>query len=258
MKNRFYYYAGSLAPLIAVTSPGIGFHEDVCTATSPSGIVILEPSVETQNEMVRCRIEVYDRLMDALPAFGSGAGTSTGRVWYEAATTQLSKMSDVQRGSTDVSEVRVTADIAEVVAEIRGTLSLQIKELAEILGVERPTVYSWLRGEAKPQRSNRIRLSRVLQIALAWKRESASPIGNAIREALDDAGCSVLDDLRSESFDTGLIVAKLHSIKQKADAESSRSKSILDLARELGFDKSKVRQQHDVLDVASGRRMHEE
>ncbi|MFO0915163.1 MAG: helix-turn-helix domain-containing protein [Pirellulales bacterium] len=201
---------------------------------------------------------MYDRLMDSLPTFGSGSGTSTGRVWYEAATTQLNKMSDIQRGRTEAPEVHLTADISEVVAEIRSNLSLQIKELAEILGVERPTVYSWLRGEAKPQRSNRPRLSRVLQVALAWKRESETPIGNAIREALDDAGRSVLDDLRSESFDADLIVAKLRSIKQKADADDSHPRSILDLARELGFDKSKVRQQHDVLDIASGRRMHEE
>lgn len=98
----------------------------------------------------------------------------------------------------------------------------------------------------------------MLQVALAWKRESDLPIGNAIREALDDAGRSVLDDLRSELIDADLVVAKLHSIKQKADADDSRPKSILELARELGFDKSRVRQQHDVLDVASGRRMHEE
>jgi DNA-binding transcriptional regulator YiaG len=69
----------------------------------------------------------------------------------------------------------------QVIAEIRATLGLNIAETARALGVERPTVYAWLAGQAKPQRANLLRLGRVADIAASWRRRTYRPLGDLVR-----------------------------------------------------------------------------
>jgi transcriptional regulator with XRE-family HTH domain len=92
----------------------------------------------------------------------------------------------------EVSSANLPADM---LAAIRAFLSLTVVETAQVLGVERPTVYAWLAGRAEPQARNRERLQQVFRVAKSWSRISDRPLGSAVRHE-DDAGSSVLSLLR--------------------------------------------------------------
>jgi len=248
MTNRFYLYAGGIVPAV-ISSPGIALHQDVTCSTSPSSTVCGEPSVEHKNAMLRARGHVYDRVIQSLPSCGSGANSSLERVWYEAASLSPQKVK---------AESQIALDVASVVAEIRSTLSLQVKELAEILGVERPTVYAWLRGDAKPQAANRARMGEVLKVVGIWKRLSGLPLGSSVRDELDQDGRTLVDELSDPKIDLQLIERRMKRLHELATVDTPQKKSILDLAREHGFDMTNVRDNHDILDVLTGKRSHED
>ena len=54
--------------------------------------------------------------------------------------------------------------VSEAIASIRARLSLQVKELAQIFGVGRPTIYSWINEESSPHGH---RLERIESVAKA-------------------------------------------------------------------------------------------
>lgn len=148
-------------------------------------------------------------------------------------------------------------DVSSVVAEVRSSLSLQIKELAEILGVRRPTVYSWLQGDQRPQDQNRRRLLELLKVARVWKQISDQPVGKAIRTQLNGAGLSLLDQLNCEVIAFHEVEEHMRAIAESADA-TPKKKSVLELAKENGFDLSRVRDQREIVDAMTGKRMQED
>lgn len=248
MKNPFCIYAPVFAPLF-ISSPGIALHQEAVSATSPISAASGEPSIEVKNVILRAREDVYDRVIQSMPGYGSGANSTLDRVWYEAAS--LSPL-------REMPESRIPQNVADVVAEIRSTLSLQVKELAEVLGVERPTVYAWLRGNAKPQSTNRARLREVLKVVAVWNRLSDLPLGSAIRDDLGEDGRTLVDELSESKLDLRLVERRMKQLHQKSVAEKQEAKSILDIAREQGIEMTNVRDNQDIIDVLTGKRSHED
>jgi DNA-binding transcriptional regulator YiaG len=248
MRGRFHFYACGVVPIV-ISSPGIALNQELLCSTSPIQAVCGEPSVEHKNALLRSRGNAYDRVIQSLPIYGSGAVSGLDRVWYEAAS---------QLPVNEKLENQNPSNVAIVVSEIRTALSLQIKELAEILGVERPTVYAWLRGDAKPQATNRTRMGEVMKVVAIWKRQSRLPIGASIRNDLDQAGRTLIDELCEPLLDLPLIERRIKQLHQKTTDNLPQDTSILDLANQHGFDMTKVRDNQDIVDVLSGKRSHEE
>lgn len=253
MKTLFPVYAGHLGSLALISSPGIALVEERPQATGCLTSVMQCPSIETQNEFIRARADWSDLVLQSMSGYrGTGSKTQADRVWYETASFTLTDPPNRQTART--AEL---LDVASVVAEVRSSLSLQIKELAEILGVQRPTVYSWLEGDQKPQDQNRRRLLELLKIARIWTQISDQPVGKAIRTQLNKDGHSLLDQLKRD-------VINLHEVKNHMQAlahgatATSRKKSVLDLAKENGFDLSGIRDQRGIVDAMTGKRMHED
>lgn len=92
--------------------------------------------------------------------------------------------------------------VPELVASIRASLSLNISQSAEVLGVQRPTLYAWMREEAEPQTANLSRLQLVAGLARRWNELSGrQPLGRRLRlPALGDQ--TVLDLLAEDPIRT--------------------------------------------------------
>ena len=133
------------------------------------------------------------------------------------------------------------ADVAvlipdRVIAEIRSTLSLNISETARALGVERPTVYAWLAGQATPQRTNLIRLARIADVAASWRRRTSRPLGDIVRlPGMDGTSIAELladDTLRDRDIQDRLdYVASLPG----GEASSRRVASVREAASHHGL-----------------------
>jgi DNA-binding transcriptional regulator YiaG len=149
----------------------------------------------------------------------------------------------------------------EIIAAIRSSLSLQIKELAEILRVQRPTVYSWIKNEVEPSPTNRERLQYLYRIARKWKQLCNLPADSLIRSTGAD-GHSVLELLKADEVDQTAIIKRLEGLatqrrKMKREADEKRPKAD-SLAQSLGLGPDDISDQQEFIDALTGRRSNPE
>ena len=145
----------------------------------------------------------------------------------------------------------------ETIACIRAALSVQIKELAEILHVQRPTIYSWMKGEAEPSATNRVRMQQVYRLATEWNRRCNLPAENLIRASASD-GQSVLGLLQADDIDEAGILRRFEALaierlRIKAEAERSRPEAA-NIVRRYGHIEAGISDQQHVIDAATGKR----
>ena len=150
-------------------------------------------------------------------------------------------------------EVPSTNIPAEMLAAIRALLSLTVVETAQVLEVERPTVYAWLAGRAEPQARNRERLQQVFRVARDWSRLSNRPLGCAVRY-LDDEGNSVLSLLAERRDDEATsLLASL--ARREARAESPRPvASVRDVLMKRGLG-DRIRPSMEEVNRITGKRL---
>ena len=150
------------------------------------------------------------------------------------------------------------ANVSEAIATIRSALSLQVKELAEALRVERPTVYAWIRGESSPQPENRERLAAILRVAQGWNNHCGLPMEGSVREEFGAGGMTFAGLLRADSIDQKLVSDQIKEIAKKVMARQAKSRGIRELAREKGRDLSKIRESEHEFEVLTGKRTEED
>lgn len=74
--------------------------------------------------------------------------------------------------------------VSEKVTSIKERLGLNVKQLSQVLGVRRPTIYQWLRGgDIRP--TNRERVNEVLELSSEWTRQCKLPLGSFVSQELD-------------------------------------------------------------------------
>jgi DNA-binding transcriptional regulator YiaG len=85
---------------------------------------------------------------------------------------------------------------------IRESFGVSTSALAEILGVSRPTIYQWIKGQSEPSGDNKARLDRIALTAATWTR--AFPSMNMDHWLTDnEPGLpSLLDLLKAADLDT--------------------------------------------------------
>lgn len=88
---------------------------------------------------------------------------------------------------------------------IREAFGLSTSALAEVLGVSRPTIYQWIKGQSEPSGENRNRLDQVALLAATWK--NAFPAENMDHWLTDSepGAQSLMDLLRKDTQDTDAI-----------------------------------------------------
>jgi len=126
----------------------------------------------------------------------------------------------------------------ERVARIRAALGLNVSETARVLGVQRPTIYAWLAGQSRPQRSHWQRLIAIEDIAATWLRLSALPLGDEVRLPTI-GGRSLVDLLADDPLPVGMIQAHLATIAPTSRGSApatTRVPSVRDSARRVGLE----------------------
>jgi DNA-binding transcriptional regulator YiaG len=141
----------------------------------------------------------------------------------------------------------------DTLSTIRSHLSLSMKEIAQILKVERQTVYAWIGGSSEPHPSNRNRLKEIYLIAKHWRTLSSSPIGNLVRQIDSDGKCLV-ELLSEDILDNKQIINYLQLLAEsQGDSQKAKSKSS---ARELvAKHKINVKESNDTIDWLTGKRI---
>ena len=238
-------FAGML--VFGMSNPGIAV---ACLPLQPSGcaeVAIGQTNIRDQDAFLSQFEGTY------LPFDAQHFLESTGGVLADDIVVELRTIEEVEAKRSDYS----TRSPEEIIAAIRSALSLQVKELAEILRVERPTVYSWIKGSAFPSRHNATRLRQVFRLAERWNRLSSKPVGKSVRE-MGPSEQSILDVLKQDTIQEDDVMQRFHAVASARTADQPKQKSIREVAAQHDFDLSRVREQRDNLDVLTGKRPHQD
>jgi len=125
-------------------------------------------------------------------------------------------------------DVSAAVEPVNMLAEIRANLSLNVTELAEILKVERPTIYSWMDGKS-PRAAKTERLHDIYRIAMEWRKKSALPIGDRVRRS-SPRESSLVKLLKRAELPHGKISQLLDSLARSAKRkEGAKPKTLVNV-----------------------------
>lgn len=158
------------------------------------------------------------QLHELVEEFGSGTGSNV----------------MVRSVDNPVTDLGRAASASDQVSGIRAALGLNISETARAVGVERPTIYSWLAGRSTPQRAHSIRLARVADVAARSRRWRAAPMNDAVRSPGPD-GRSLVDLLALDPLPEELININLRAMSRRVMPTSDERESVREVARRFGL-----------------------
>lgn len=137
--------------------------------------------------------------------------------------------------------------VATQAREAMAALSLNKSQLADVLGVSRPTLYEWLDGK-EPNASNSQRLTTLVHLlASAGVTSSNSISPRFLRLVVSESGKSLLEALSAEAIDEQLISSLLREAKSLTGQSQSRRVSREERLRGLGFEDPSVEQRREQL-----------
>ena len=122
---------------------------------------------------------------------------------------------------------------SELLAGIRRYFSLNIANLARVLRVERPTVYSWITGAVTPRLENLSRIQKIHTLAKEWRKVSSEPVRGMLTIGYSGMP-SLLDQLQQEVIDETAIRGTLSELRA-ALARVPQRKSVAQIAKEKGL-----------------------
>ena len=193
------------APVIAGTGLGVTITQ-LSEYQSPSEFEFWDtldtPSANPWSRLTQIqKTNEQIRLLSSGSYFGGGTGSGELPQFTvaEAQSNRISKTEQI-RPIGSAQTILVT-DVAAAVDDIRSTLSLSITDLSAILDVKRPTIYSWLRGDAQPHAKNLERITSLHQISQRWHNLSGRAMRRHLRHAFDDQGVTLLDLLKADNLD---------------------------------------------------------
>jgi hypothetical protein len=144
------------------------------------------------------------------------------------------------------------ASTAQMLNAIKSDLSFNITELAELLDVERPTLYSWLAEKSLPHPINRDRLGTLFMVALAWRKLSKQPLG-ILRRHFFESGKSLLDLMKLNPLPLSEVKARLMILNEMAlERTIKRRPTGQELAKKYGI---KTKSDPKEWDLISGKRI---
>jgi DNA-binding XRE family transcriptional regulator len=139
----------------------------------------------------------------------------------------------VREGNVHAEETLTTADR---VLLLRRWLSLSVAEAARVLGVQRPTIYSWQEGKTPAAAKNLGRLRAVFELAREWRQMSSDPVGHQRKEPLGPGGRTLVDLLSGDEIVRARVTETMRRISEKMERDrAQRPASGAELAKRFGF-----------------------
>jgi hypothetical protein len=124
-------------------------------------------------------------------------------------------------------------DTQEKLAGIRRYLSLNVSNLAKVLRVGRPTVYSWLRDDLTLRANHARRIDQVYRFARMWRALSNQPIGEFLVHP-GSSGKTIFELLSAKSIDDATIRSTFAEIADAVNRRTRRA-SVIEIAKRRGF-----------------------
>lgn len=128
-------------------------------------------------------------------------------------------------------------DIGDILSTIRLAFGLKVAELANILQVERQTIYGWM-DESKQQKlhaKNSDRIKAILELARTWLHHTREPARKwLIAPAGGTGSSSLLEEMSRAKIDSGRLLATLTSIS-KSVSRTNSDDDLLDKWRARGL-----------------------
>ncbi|MEW6338950.1 MAG: hypothetical protein AB1625_16300 [Acidobacteriota bacterium] len=230
-------------------------HEDPGTAALLAAAILDRPTAPTAGTPVPIRERAVEWLYDDfMRCHGTGGHLSTPHeCWIEG--TRVYGVFEYKRWA----EAARLYDTPERISFIRSMLSLQVKELAEVLLVERPSIYAWMAGTAQPQPRNRHRIEVIWSVAERWRRMSRLPLGS-LRKASDERGQSVVGLLTADEIDTAKVMELLRAAAGRltADQEKPKGLGLRERAQRRGMVIATPPNAQRKIDIRTGKRISAE
>ncbi len=158
----------------------------------------------------------------------------------------------VYRGPADGTPLPLATAVAPprapaTASSLLDALSVNKSQLADILGITRPTLYEWLAGkEPSPDKAARIEaIARVLATAGA---RAGRPLNAAfVRRALPDESASLLDVLRADVIDEARAVGLVRAVVALDAAQAKEREDKERSLRSRGFEPVDASRSRDIL-----------
>ncbi len=134
------------------------------------------------------------------------------------------------------SEDETIEGSTQALSVLQHYLSLNLSELAMVLQVSRPTIYSWLRDQSSPQAQNVARIRQLFKLAKIWPGISRRPVRLHLKTPVTE-GRSVLDLLTQDRLDPELVRTALASCAALVEREAARQRprTAAEVAKQYGL-----------------------
>ncbi|MFZ1495201.1 MAG: hypothetical protein WAU60_17585 [Candidatus Competibacter denitrificans] len=160
---------------------------------------------------------------------------------YPAQNTTASIAEPIQtltNESIQEASIHAAQSLAERVSEIKAAFGLSISQLAQVLQVQRQTIYDWMDEEAprQVQGQNRERLTAIQKLATQWNVLCRWPAGKGIA-TYEVEGSNLLALLTDDVLDNKRINKAMRDLSEHVTAEWQRreERSVGEQARRRGF-----------------------
>ena len=147
------------------------------------------------------------------------------------------------------------ASPADMLAEVRAALSLNVSETALVMHVERPTIYAWINGST-PREAHIKRLHELHGLARYWNGISNRPLGSLVRSAM--VGMKTLvEHMADAAIDHRAVKALMDSLAVQLRRPEAHKRTAREIAMDLGLGASGDQGQERI-DIETGKRMGSE
>ena len=152
-----------------------------------------------------------------------------------------------QRPSSSTYRQTLAMSVPDQMREVLAALALNKSQLAEVLGVTRPTLYDWFDGK-EPNPGNAERLASLLGLLARSGITSTTPLNaKFVRKPLDEKIPSLLDELTAENLNENRIEQLLREARALGEKVEARRRSREDRLRELGYEEPSDEQRREQL-----------
>jgi DNA-binding XRE family transcriptional regulator len=195
-------------------------------------------------------------VVDTRIPHGPGSGFQSTSAWqplvlatllpFHVGTGGAPAIDTVVTGRTNLTIVREEPVEASVEAQdpvstsdrvllLRRWLSLSVAEAARVLGVQRPTVYAWERGDV-PAQKNVARLRALFDLASHWRSLSHEPVAVLRKEVVTNDGKTLVALLSERRLRVDTIRSAMTSLlSMQKQGLAARPLSGAELGQRFGF-----------------------
>lgn len=191
-------------------------------------------------------VELVDGYGPLVPHFGTSLSVADFRPVARDAD-DAGAMQFADRTAPSALPSALTLPVPDQVREALAALSLSKAQLADVLGVSRPTLYEWLDGK-EPNAANARRLTNLLHLLATAGVSSSRPLSpRLLRQPLRAGEPSLIDALGAQVIDEPLVSHRLREARALGVQIESRRAAREDRLRSLGFDDPSDQQRREQL-----------